>query len=378
MRPTVVHLLSGLGFGGNETLCLQLVRHAPPGVANVVIYQDPARTELLPLFATCPTCGSAAYRRGASATCRRVAAGERNAHASAGRRADLRVWPAPRARGARRVERRRSAMHAAAGNPASERRWAAQVALSSFGFSAVLGVPVHACSAAVERSFRELGGASARFRNHRQRLRRRRHRRAGRAGPPAAPARRPPRGRHGRPPRPDQGPGDPDPRVRRGREGAPAGGAVADRRRRGGRGSCAISPPPKAWPTASFSGGPRRDVPELLGQMDLFAFSTTCDEGFGIALIEAMAAGLPVVASDVPACREVLGDGAAGVLVPAGDPRPLRRRSAPCWARSGREPPWAAAPATRDRALRRRRLRRGLVRGPAERARSPMPETGAS
>ena len=32
MRPTVVHLLSGLGFGGNEALCLQLVRHAPPGV----------------------------------------------------------------------------------------------------------------------------------------------------------------------------------------------------------------------------------------------------------------------------------------------------------------------------------------------------------
>ena len=69
--------------------------------------------------------------------------------------------------------------------------------------------------------------------------------------------------------------------------------------------------------------GPRSDVPELLGQMDVFAFSTTRDEGFGIALIEAMAAGLPVVASDVPACREVLDDGAAGILVPAGDPAPL-------------------------------------------------------
>jgi glycosyltransferase involved in cell wall biosynthesis len=53
--------------------------------------------------------------------------------------------------------------------------------------------------------------------------------------------------------------------------------------------------------------------------MDVFAFSTTRDEGFGIALIEAMAAGLPVVASDVPACREVLADGAAGLLVPPGD-----------------------------------------------------------
>lgn len=65
--------------------------------------------------------------------------------------------------------------------------------------------------------------------------------------------------------------------------------------------------------------GRRRDIPELLGQADLFAFSTTSAEGFGIALIEAMAAGLPVIASDVPACREVLMDGAAGELLPPGD-----------------------------------------------------------
>jgi glycosyltransferase involved in cell wall biosynthesis len=65
--------------------------------------------------------------------------------------------------------------------------------------------------------------------------------------------------------------------------------------------------------------GRRSDIPELLGQADLFAFSTTRAEGFGIALIEAMAAGLPVIASDVPACREVLRDGAAGELLPAAD-----------------------------------------------------------
>lgn len=62
--------------------------------------------------------------------------------------------------------------------------------------------------------------------------------------------------------------------------------------------------------------GDRVDVPELLGQMDVYAFSTTRDEGFGIALIEAMAAGVALVASDVPACREVLGDGEGGILVP--------------------------------------------------------------
>lgn len=69
--------------------------------------------------------------------------------------------------------------------------------------------------------------------------------------------------------------------------------------------------------------GMRRDVPELLGQLDVFAFSTTPDEGLGIALIEAMAAGVPIVASDVPACREVLDDGALGLLAPPGDPAAL-------------------------------------------------------
>ncbi|MGO4685551.1 GT4 family glycosyltransferase PelF [Hyphomicrobium sp. 2TAF46] len=65
--------------------------------------------------------------------------------------------------------------------------------------------------------------------------------------------------------------------------------------------------------------GNRRDVPELLGQMDVYAFSTTNAEGFGIALIEAVAAGVAVVASDVPACREVLGNGESGIIVPPGD-----------------------------------------------------------
>ena len=65
--------------------------------------------------------------------------------------------------------------------------------------------------------------------------------------------------------------------------------------------------------------GRRSDIPELLGKADLFAFSTTHAEGFGIVLIEAMAAGLPILASDVPACREVLKEGIAGDLLPAGD-----------------------------------------------------------
>lgn len=69
--------------------------------------------------------------------------------------------------------------------------------------------------------------------------------------------------------------------------------------------------------------GSRNDVPELLGQMDIYAFSTTPNEGFGIAIAEAMAASLPIVASDVPACREVLGEGTAGLLVTPNLPNAL-------------------------------------------------------
>jgi glycosyltransferase involved in cell wall biosynthesis len=69
--------------------------------------------------------------------------------------------------------------------------------------------------------------------------------------------------------------------------------------------------------------GMRKDVAELIARMHVFAFSTTPDEGLGIALIEAMAAAVPVVASDVGACREVLDNGRLGVLVTPADPPAL-------------------------------------------------------
>jgi glycosyltransferase involved in cell wall biosynthesis len=74
--------------------------------------------------------------------------------------------------------------------------------------------------------------------------------------------------------------------------------------------------------TVTFLGS-RRDVPALLGQSDIFVFSTTAAEGLGTVLIEALAAGLPVVASDVPACREALASGHWGTLVTPADPAAL-------------------------------------------------------
>ncbi|MFM8604839.1 MAG: glycosyltransferase, partial [Cyanobium sp.] len=69
--------------------------------------------------------------------------------------------------------------------------------------------------------------------------------------------------------------------------------------------------------------GTRRDIPRLLARLQLFVFAAGPDEGFGIALAEAMAAGVPVVATAVPACRELLAGGRCGLLVPPASPAAL-------------------------------------------------------
>ncbi len=64
--------------------------------------------------------------------------------------------------------------------------------------------------------------------------------------------------------------------------------------------------------------GHRDDVSELLAAADIFAFPSLY-EGLGGALIEAMALGLPIVASDVPAIREVVESDSNALLVPPAD-----------------------------------------------------------
>lgn len=68
--------------------------------------------------------------------------------------------------------------------------------------------------------------------------------------------------------------------------------------------------------------GDRRDVPDLLARADLFVLSTT-SEGLPMSILEAMAAGLPVVASAVGGVAELVVHGETGRLVPARDPDAL-------------------------------------------------------
>ncbi len=64
--------------------------------------------------------------------------------------------------------------------------------------------------------------------------------------------------------------------------------------------------------------GHREDVPDLLATADVFAFPSQY-EGLGGAVIEAMAMGLPVVATRIPALEEVLDEGRNADLVSVGD-----------------------------------------------------------
>jgi glycosyltransferase involved in cell wall biosynthesis len=65
--------------------------------------------------------------------------------------------------------------------------------------------------------------------------------------------------------------------------------------------------------------GHRVDVPALLAASDGFVLPSRF-EGTPIALLEAMAAGKPVVASAIPGTDELVVDGATGLLTPPGDP----------------------------------------------------------
>lgn len=68
--------------------------------------------------------------------------------------------------------------------------------------------------------------------------------------------------------------------------------------------------------------GNRSDVPDLLASFDVFAYPSRF-EGLCVAVLEAQAAGVPVVATPVGGIRETVVDGETGLLVPPDDPPAL-------------------------------------------------------
>jgi D-inositol-3-phosphate glycosyltransferase len=64
---------------------------------------------------------------------------------------------------------------------------------------------------------------------------------------------------------------------------------------------------------------PHARLPDVLRASDLFLLTTQPPESFGIVLIEAMACGLPVIATEYPGVRAVVDESANGLLVPRRD-----------------------------------------------------------
>ncbi len=76
--------------------------------------------------------------------------------------------------------------------------------------------------------------------------------------------------------------------------------------------------------------GPRPDVEQLLSTMDLFICSSRW-EGLSTAVLESMAAGIPIIATDIPGNRELLQHGISAWFVPSEDPNALANGVIECY-----------------------------------------------
>jgi len=99
------------------------------------------------------------------------------------------------------------------------------------------------------------------------------------------------------------------------------------------------------------------EIDELLSAADLFVLPSY-EEGMSLALLEAMAAGLPVVASDIPGNRPLVSDGEQGLLVPPRDAAALAAAIDRIWNEADLAAQLGAA--ARDRAMSRFSLDRTL------------------
>jgi len=76
------------------------------------------------------------------------------------------------------------------------------------------------------------------------------------------------------------------------------------------------------WHCTEFLGT-QRDIPGILAHLDLVVLATTTHEAFGRVVVEAMAAGVPVVATKVGGVVDIIEDGKNGILVPPADSKSM-------------------------------------------------------
>lgn len=96
--------------------------------------------------------------------------------------------------------------------------------------------------------------------------------------------------------------------------------------------------------------GSRKDIPDLLAASDYFVLPSLW-EGLAMALIEAMASGLPVLATCVSGSQHVVVPGETGLLVPPGDADQLRQAMAEMIANPERAKKMGQAGSTRAEAI---------------------------
>lgn len=77
------------------------------------------------------------------------------------------------------------------------------------------------------------------------------------------------------------------------------------------------------WHATEFLGT-QKDIPAILSHLDALVLATTTQEAFGRVIIEAQAAGVPVVATKVGGVVDIIEDGKTGILVPASDPAAMQ------------------------------------------------------